>query len=163
MKSAVYLSLGSNLGDRAVNLREAIRRLTALGAVQAVSHFYETEPVEIEGEQPWFLNCAALLETGLAPRDLLAKVLELEQAMGRRRSGVRAARQIDIDILYFGELVLSTPELQIPHPGVSRRRFVLQPLTEIAHDFRDPLTRRTTAEMLASLPTGSPAVREWTG
>ena len=163
MKSAVYLSLGANLGDRERNLQEAIGRLKALGTVLAVSGFYETEPVEIEGEQPWFLNCAVLLETELSPENLLAGTLALEQSMGRRRSGVRSARQIDIDILYFDGLVLSTPNLTIPHPGVPRRKFVLAPLKEIAPDFRDPVTKQTAAEMLASLPTEGPIMRKWPG
>lgn len=163
MKSAVYLSLGSNLGDRGLNLQEAIRRLGRLGTITAVSSFYETEPVEIEGDQPWFLNCAVGLETILSPQELLTATLALERAMGRHRTGVRAARQIDIDILYFDGLMLSTLELTIPHPGVSRRRFVLEPLAEIAPDFCDPATKRSVSEMLAALPSGGPAVREFAG
>ncbi len=163
MKSAVYLSLGSNLGDRGGNLREAIRRLGGLGAVRAVSGFYETEPVEVDGDQPWFLNCAVLLETDLAPEDLLARTLELEQAMGRRRSGIRSAREIDIDILYFADVVLSKRDLIIPHPGVSHRKFVLKPLAEIAPDLRDPVTKRSVSEMLAALPPDKPIVREFAG
>lgn len=163
MESAVYLSLGSNLGDRERNLHEAIGRLKALGTVLAISGFYETEPVEIEGEQPWFLNCAVRLETELPPENLLAGTLALEQSMGRRRSGVRSARQIDIDILYFDGLVLSTPNLTIPHPGIPRRKFVLAPLVEIASDFRDPVTKQTAAEMLTSLPAEGPIMRKWPG
>lgn len=163
MESAVYLSLGSNLGDRAANLHEAIRRLGGLGTVRAVSGFYETEPVEVADEQPWFLNCAVLLETELSPENLLARTLELEQAMGRRRSGVRSARQIDIDILYFDDLVLAGPDLTIPHPGAARRKFVLAPLAEIAPDFRDPVTKQTATEMLAALPSEAPIVRKWRG
>ena len=159
----MYLSLGSNLGDRAGNLREAIRRLGTLGTVRAVSGFYETEPVEVEDKQPWFLNCAVLLETELSPHDLLDRTLELEQAMGRRRSGIRSARQIDIDILYFDELVLTGPDLTIPHPGAARRKFVLTPLVEIAPDFRDPVTKQTAAEMLAALDQEAPLVRKWGG
>jgi 2-amino-4-hydroxy-6-hydroxymethyldihydropteridine diphosphokinase len=159
----VYLSLGSNVADRAGNLREAIRRLAALGTVRAVSGLYETEPVEVEDEQPWFLNCAVLLETDLSPQDLLASSLGVERAMGRRRSGVHSARQIDIDILYFDDLVLNEPELTIPHPGASRRKFVLAPLAEIAPDFRDPLTKRTAAEMLALAGQDAPVVRRWGG
>jgi 2-amino-4-hydroxy-6-hydroxymethyldihydropteridine diphosphokinase len=163
VESAVYLSLGSNLGDRAGNLRKAIRRLESLGTVRAVSGFYETEPVEVEDEQPWFLNCAVLLETELSPQDLLAGALKLEQAMGRQRSVVRSARQIDIDILYFDDLVLAGPDLTIPHPGAARRKFVLAPLVEIAPDFRDPVTEQTANEMLAALPADAPIVRKWRG
>jgi 2-amino-4-hydroxy-6-hydroxymethyldihydropteridine diphosphokinase len=163
VKNAVYLSLGSNIGDRRGNLRDAIRRLGTYGIVRAVSGFYETEPVEVEGEQPWFLNCAVLLETALSPEALLARTLELEQAMGRRRSGKRSAREIDIDILYFDDTVLSTPDLKIPHPGVAHRKFVLQPLAEIAPDFRDPVTQRSVSAMLVALPAGGPVVREFAG
>jgi 2-amino-4-hydroxy-6-hydroxymethyldihydropteridine diphosphokinase len=157
----VYLSLGSNLGDRPGNLRRAIQRLAMLGTVRAVSGFYETEPVEIEGEQPWFLNCAVLLETELSPEELLARTLELEQAMGRKRTGVRSARQIDIDILYFDDLVLSRPDLTIPHPGAARRKFVLAPLAEIAPEHRDPVTKQTVAQMMELLGEEAPVVRKW--
>jgi len=159
----VYLSLGSNLGDRARNLQEAIRRLGSLGIIRTVSGFYETEPVEIEGEQPWFLNCAVLLETELSPRDLLDAALALEQTMGRRRTGVRSAREIDIDILYFDDLVLSTPHLTIPHPGIQQRKFVLQPLAEIAPTLRDPVSQKNVADMLTALPEPTPLVRKWVG
>ena len=100
MIKTVYLSLGANLGDRTASLREAIRRLEEMCAVVAVSSHYETEPVEMEGQQPWFLNCAAAIETELDPEQFLARTLALEQTMGRRRSEGKQPRTIDIDILF---------------------------------------------------------------
>jgi 2-amino-4-hydroxy-6-hydroxymethyldihydropteridine diphosphokinase len=154
-----YLSLGSNLGDRPASLREAIRRLEALGSVQAVSTFYETEPVEVEQAQPWFLNCAILLATLLTPQHLLAKILSLEQGMGRERREKKGPRTIDIDLLLFDGLVINTPELVIPHPAMQYRRFVLAPLAEIAPDALHPVLRRSIRELLAELPSGDGAVR----
>lgn len=163
MKKTVYLSLGSNLGDRAGQLREAVSRLGELGIIRVVSAFYETEPVEVEAQQPWFLNCAVAMETALMPRQFLARVLAIEREMGRRRNEVKAPRTIDIDILLFGTSVIETPELTIPHPGLEHRRFVLQPLVEIAPDVRHPISKRTVKEMLHSLPLGSGAVRRASG
>jgi len=161
MKKTVYLSLGSNLGDRAANLREAIRRLAAMGVVAAVSTFYETEPVEVTSQQPWFLNCAVALETELMPKQLLSRALTLEQSMGRRRTKIRGPRVIDIDIVLFGNAVVDTPELSIPHPAMQRRRFVLAPLAEIAPEARHPVLKRTVRELLADLPAAPGAVRKW--
>ena len=113
-----YLSLGSNLGDRAQNLRDATGRLVAAGRVTSVSCFYETEPVELT-EQPWFLNCAVALETLLTPPELMKTLLAIEQAMGRRRTKEKGPRTIDIDILLYGNEIVDSPELQIPHPAMN--------------------------------------------
>ncbi len=152
MADKVYLSLGSNLGDRAANLRQAIRRLEELGSVSAVSSFYETEPVEVEQQQPWFLNCAVELETPLPPRELLSRTLALEQSMGRVRREKKGPRTIDVDILLFGNVTMVTPDLTIPHPAMEHRRFVLQPLVEIAPEALHPGLKRTARELLAALP-----------
>jgi len=159
MKRTVYLSLGSNLGDREANLREAIARLGELGPVIRVSALYETEPVEIIGQQPWFLNCAAVLETELTPLEFLKRMLAIEQAMGRERTTPKGPRTIDMDIIFFGDEILDTKELTVPHPAMQHRRFVLEPLAEIAPEARHPVLRRTVREMLDSLPAGSGSVR----
>ncbi|HEY6251675.1 MAG TPA: 2-amino-4-hydroxy-6-hydroxymethyldihydropteridine diphosphokinase [Candidatus Angelobacter sp.] len=159
MKKTAYLSLGSNLGDRAANLQAAIARLGELGQIVARSALYETEPVEME-HQPWFLNCVVAMQTELMPRQLLARVLDIEQKMGRRRIQPKGPRTIDIDILFFGNSIVDTAALTIPHPATHERRFVLEPLAEIAPDLRHPVLKKTILEMLEALPPGG-AVRKF--
>jgi 2-amino-4-hydroxy-6-hydroxymethyldihydropteridine diphosphokinase len=154
----VYLSLGSNLGDRAANLQTAISQLASLGEVAAVSSFYETEPVELTN-QPWFLNCAVKLDTEKMPRQLIAGILALEQGMGRRRKQKNGPRIIDIDILLFGSSVIDLPSLTVPHPKMHDRRFVLEPLAEIAPDVRHPVFKRTVRELRDALPPGQAVKR----
>jgi 2-amino-4-hydroxy-6-hydroxymethyldihydropteridine diphosphokinase len=149
----VYLSLGSNLGDRVANLRTALDELGELGTVDAVSSFYETEPVELAA-QPWFLNCAAKLDTEKMPRQLIAGILAIEQSMGRQRRQKNGPRIIDIDILLFGTSVIDAPSLTVPHPKLHERRFVLEPLVEIAPDVRHPVFKRTMRELRDALPAG---------
>jgi len=153
MHKLVYLSLGSNVGDRAANLNAALKRLQAFGQVVAVSSFYETEPVEVLA-QPWFLNCAATLDSEKMPRQLLGGILNLEQEMGRRRVQKKGPRSIDIDILLFGNSVVEAKGLTIPHPALHQRRFVLEPLAEIAPEARHPVFKRTIRELLDALPAG---------
>ena len=155
MAEFVYLSLGSNLGDRSANLRAAITRLGEAGAIRSVSGFYETEPVEFR-DQPWFLNCVIALETSDSPEALLEKVLAIEQEMGRLRTKNKGPRSIDIDILLFGDRVVEEQErgLKIPHPAMHQRRFVLEPLAEIAPQAFHPQLRKTARELLADLPAG---------
>ncbi|HVO60723.1 MAG TPA: 2-amino-4-hydroxy-6-hydroxymethyldihydropteridine diphosphokinase [Terriglobales bacterium] len=155
MPKTAYLSLGSNQGDRVANLRSAIGALQTLGRVVAESSFYETEPVEYT-QQPWFVNCAVALETDKMPKQLLSAVLKIERQMGRRRSASvpKGPRLIDIDILLFGTAVVDTPELQIPHPAMHKRRFVLEPLAEIAPDARHPVLNRSIRELRDALPQG---------
>jgi 2-amino-4-hydroxy-6-hydroxymethyldihydropteridine diphosphokinase len=149
----VYLSLGSNLGDREANLRTAIQKLKEIGNPVAVSSFYETEPVEVQS-QPWFLNCAVKLDTEKMPRQLIAAILALEQEMGRQRKQQKGPRTIDIDILLFGSSVIEIPSLTVPHPRMHERRFVLEPLAEIAPDARHPVFKRTIRELRDALPAG---------
>jgi 2-amino-4-hydroxy-6-hydroxymethyldihydropteridine diphosphokinase len=153
-----YLSLGSNLGDREDAIREAIRRLEALGRVVSVSSFYETEPVELT-EQPWFLNCAVALETDQTPEQVMSEILKIEEQMGRQRVQRKGPRSIDLDILFWGNLVIESPNLTIPHPAMHERRFVLEPLAEIAAEARHPVLRKTVRELLEALPAGQ-AVRK---
>lgn len=158
MRKTVLLSLGSNIGDRAAQLREAIAALRALGEVTAISSFYETEPIEYT-RQPWFLNCAVMLETEKLPKPLLAAVLRIEREMGRKRTVAKGPRVIDIDILLFGSSIIDTPQLTVPHPAMHERRFVLEPLAEIAPDARHPVFRKTVRELRDALPEGQAVKR----
>jgi 2-amino-4-hydroxy-6-hydroxymethyldihydropteridine diphosphokinase len=153
MNAIAYLSLGSNLGNREQNLREAIRRASAFGRIVAVSSFYETEPVEFT-DQPWFLNCVIALETMAQPAQLMAELLRIEHVMGRQRVVKKGPRSIDIDILLFGDAVVNTPELTVPHPEMTRRRFVLEPLAEIAPELLHPVLQKTVTLLLTELAPG---------
>ena len=158
MKKAVYLSLGSNLGGRQANLRNAIGRLLELGDVVEVSSVYETEPVEV-ADQPWFLNCAVAVRTDLKPREFLAGILAIEKSMGRARTQPKGPRLIDIDILLFGQQTINTPQLTVPHPAMAERRFVLEPLAEIAPDVEHPTSRKCISELLKQLPKDGAQVK----
>ena len=147
----MYLSLGSNLGDRENQLREAIRRLDAADVhVLRESSIRETEPHDVR-DQPWFLNMVVEAETELFPKQLLARIQRIESEMGRRRVVPKGPRTIDIDILFYGNALVKSAELEIPHPRIPQRRFVLEPLAELAPDLRHPLNRLTVREMLAGL------------
>ncbi|MFZ0800075.1 MAG: 2-amino-4-hydroxy-6-hydroxymethyldihydropteridine diphosphokinase [Terriglobales bacterium] len=153
MSEISYLSLGSNLGDRAANLRAALAQLDAGGRLLAVSALYETQPVDVP-DQPWFLNCVVAIETGKTPRELLQLALQIEAAMGRLRMREKGPRNIDIDLLLFGDRVVEEPGLKIPHPAMQQRRFVLEPLAEIAPEARHPKLGKTARELLAELADG---------
>jgi 2-amino-4-hydroxy-6-hydroxymethyldihydropteridine diphosphokinase len=158
MHKRVYLSLGSNVGDRAAHLNGAIRRMDTLVKVMAVSSFYETEPVELT-VQPWFLNCAVELDTEKMPKQLLAAILDIEKEMGRQRIQKKGPRTLDIDILLFGNAIIKAKGLTIPHPAMHERRFVLEPLAEIAPDVRHPVFNKTVRELRDALPPGQAVKR----
>jgi len=160
MKRTIYLGLGSNLGDRAANLEQAIAGLAGAG-VQMVkrSSLYATEPLGF-GPQNWFLNCVVEAVTELMPRQLLRATQRVEREMGRRRVVHNGPRIVDIDILFYGATVVSMADLEIPHPRIAERRFVLMPLREVAQSLRHPTLRATIAELLAATPDRS-EVRRW--
>lgn len=153
MHTNIYLSLGSNVGDRSANLKMAIATLANLGEVVRVSSMYETAPVPAAA-QPWFLNCAVQFASGRMPKQLLGGLLAIERAMGRRRKRGKGPRIIDIDILLYGGSIIRLPGLTIPHPTMHERRFVLEPMFEIAPDAHHPILKRTIRELLEALPPG---------
>ena len=153
MPDQAYLSLGSNVGDRQAHLRDAIAKLQGIGHVVSVSSFYETEPVDFT-EQAWFLNCAVSLKTTHKPEQLMAAILQIEQEMGRQRIQPKGPRIIDIDVLLIGNRIIDSPALTVPHPAMHQRRFVLEPLAEIAPAVRHPVLQKTILELLHALPAG---------
>ncbi|WP_448188183.1 2-amino-4-hydroxy-6-hydroxymethyldihydropteridine diphosphokinase [Azospirillum sp. sgz301742] len=155
----VYLALGSNLGDRRANLEAAIARLAPAAAVTARSAVYETAPMYVT-DQPAFLNMALRAETDLLPDALLAHLKGIEADLGRRVGGVRfGPREVDLDILLYGETVLANAALEIPHPRMAERAFVLRPLADVAADVRHPVLGRTIADLLADVPGAETVVK----
>jgi 2-amino-4-hydroxy-6-hydroxymethyldihydropteridine diphosphokinase len=154
----VYLSLGSNVGERERYLEQAIALLEAAGVrVLRRSHIYETEPQDVL-EQPWFLNLVLEASTELFPKQLLTCTLKIERKLGRHRTRPKGPRTIDIDILLYGSAVIDAEELVVPHPRMTERRFVLEPLAELAPELRHPVTRRSVRQMLGEIK-GQPAIR----
>jgi 2-amino-4-hydroxy-6-hydroxymethyldihydropteridine diphosphokinase len=157
-----YVGMGSNLGDRAGNLLLGLRGMLGAGLrIARLSSVYETEPVGVPDEQPAYLNMVAELAPPLpAPEELLARLLEIELSLGRRRERPLAPRTLDLDLLVYADARAETSSLVLPHPRLHLRRFVLAPLSELAPDARHPSLGRTFAELLAATDE-SPAVRLW--
>jgi len=165
MEKTVYIALGSNLGDRAAMIDRAMEAMKAAGVhVLRRSSLYDTEPVDAP-PQPWFLNAVAEAETQLTPQQLLHALLKIERDMGRRRTAIRAPRTpptpriIDLDILLYGSAVIHTPELEVPHPRLPFRRFVLVPLAELVPSLRHPALHKSMAELLADAPDSGQVLR----
>lgn len=146
-----YLSIGSNLGDRRHNCLEAIRLIEAEGIkVVKRSSLYETKPWGLK-DQPDFINMVVCAETSLSPEELLKKLKFIEKKMGRKESKRWGPRLIDIDILFYDDLVIDSPELKIPHPYIKEREFVLLPLSEIEPEFVHPVLKKTVRELYREL------------
>jgi 2-amino-4-hydroxy-6-hydroxymethyldihydropteridine diphosphokinase len=147
----VYLGLGSNMGDREAQIASALEALNTPDLrLLRKSSLYETEPIGFK-DQAWFLNMVAEFETDLFPKQLLHRMQKVELSMGRVRSIRNGPRTIDIDVLLYGNSVIKTEELEIPHPRYRERRFTLAPMAELSPTLRDPVTKQTMAEMLAGL------------
>jgi 2-amino-4-hydroxy-6-hydroxymethyldihydropteridine diphosphokinase len=144
----VAIALGSNLGDRRGHLDYAASRLGSILRNIRVSTFVDTEPVDVAGRQPLFLNAAAIGETALSAHELLEALLEIERERGRERPMPGAARTLDLDLVLFGNQIVNEPALVVPHPRFRSRRFVLEPLAEIAPDMVDPVTGKAVGELL---------------
>jgi len=154
VETDAYIALGSNLGDRELNLLRAVSELGRLPGcrVTALSRFFETTPVGMPDGTPAFLNAVLKLTTACGPRQLLNELLRIEQLVfGRTASTTPVSRRMDLDLLLYGDQVLHTPDLTVPHPRLALRRFVLQPLSEIAPDLVEPLSGRTISDLLANL------------
>ena len=144
----VYLSLGSNVGNRSASLKQAMRLLESPRVrILRVSSIFETEPMDVR-DQPWFLNLVLEAESELFPMQLLSRIGKIEKQMGRHRTIEKGPRTIDIDILLFGLFVIDTPQLVVPHPRMTNRRFVMEPLAELAPELHHPVLRRTILELL---------------
>ncbi|HEX3034160.1 MAG TPA: 2-amino-4-hydroxy-6-hydroxymethyldihydropteridine diphosphokinase [Thermodesulfobacteriota bacterium] len=146
----VFVGIGSNLGNRAENCATAIREMSNFAKISAVSSIYETEPVGREN-QPDFINCITKIETGLSPYELLLSLLSVENKLGRKHTQKWGPRIIDLDILFYDDLIVDSGELTIPHPRAHLRRFVLEPLSEIAPDFVHPTLKVSVSKLLEGL------------
>jgi 2-amino-4-hydroxy-6-hydroxymethyldihydropteridine diphosphokinase len=147
----VAIALGSNLGDRETHLRTAVEALAPVISDPRASRFHETVPVGVDPAQPMFLNAAAVGKTTLSAPALLDELLAIERRFGRKRPYAGAPRTLDLDLILYGDSVIATPNLTVPHPCFRERRFVLEPLAEIAPDWVDPVTGKTIRELLDRL------------
>ncbi|MFQ5671560.1 MAG: 2-amino-4-hydroxy-6-hydroxymethyldihydropteridine diphosphokinase [Nitrospinales bacterium] len=160
MSETVYIGIGSNMGSPRENCRQAMARLNVRPGITAMgqSSLYETEPVGVE-EQNWFVNAVMEIKTDFNPEELLTALLKIEQEMGRVRREKWGPRIIDLDILFYGNRIIDTARLKIPHPEAARRRFVLAPLEEINPNLRHPALDKTVRELLAALPNEEQTAR----
>jgi len=160
----VYVSLGSNLGDRMAFLRQAVEALDAspMVEVRKISSLYETEPVGFK-DQPDFLNAAVEIQCAMSVREFWARTKAIERSIGRTRSERWGPREIDLDIIYFDNAVLDSPDLTVPHRERAKRRFVLEPIAELAATFVDPVLGRTVQELLEACDDPSRVLRSASG
>ncbi len=156
----VYLSFGSNMGNRQGNLNKALEILSQRVKLGQISSIYDTEPVG-NADQPRFLNLVCQIDTRLAPMELLSLTKGIESKLGRKLGEPNSPRPIDIDILFYGDQVLESPKLVIPHPRLEERAFVLIPLSEIAPELVHPVSGKTAKEMLEALQKGIQSILTW--
>jgi 2-amino-4-hydroxy-6-hydroxymethyldihydropteridine diphosphokinase len=164
MFETAYIAIGSNLGRRAQNCREAVEQMGSIHGCKVIaqSGLFQTEPVGVR-DQDWYVNGVVAVATALQPRPLLEALLAIEAAMGREREARWAARIIDLDILLYGQAVIDEADLKIPHPLMHLRRFVLVPINRLAPQLVHPVLQRTMTELLAGLPEEGQAVSEIEG
>ncbi len=162
MKIDAYIGLGSNLGDKRANCLKALKMIDQLKdtEVRTVSPFYKTEPVGVEDQQDWYLNGVAQLATTSPPLRLMKELLAIEKELGRERKKRWDSRTIDLDILFYGNMVINEEALKVPHPRLHLRRFVLVPLAELGPDLVHPVFKKTVRELLEECPAeGQEVVR----
>ena len=156
--SRVFISFGSNLGDKVSNCKRAVHDLAAFADVIHISSLYETEPVGKE-DQPDFINGVVELDTDLSPHELLAKINSIEDKLGRVRKEKWGPRIIDLDIIFFDDVILEDKDLKIPHPMAHLRRFVLEPLCEITPEFMHPVYKKSAKKLLDKIDDDKGVVR----
>jgi len=158
--SRVYIGIGSNLGKREENCRKAIDAVSEIQCARLLSKssLYETEPLGVK-DQPWFINCVVSIDTSLTPEELLKELHKIEKKMGRTSDRKWMPRIIDLDILFFNDQFVDSSQLVIPHPEAHRRRFVLQPLLEIAPDFVHPVLKKKCSVLLKALGQGQRCIK----
>jgi len=144
-----YIGLGSNLGDRAVNLAGAVARLSSIGTLEALSSVFETKPWGVEGYQPRYLNQVAAVNTSLDPLEVVTELLSIEFSLGRAREEKNASRTLDLDLLLHGDSVVEASGVTVPHPRLHERAFVLVPLNQIADELVHPVLGRSIADLAA--------------